>query len=91
MVDDPIATTRETVQGAEWGSDEELVARAVSLQDGNAFGELVRRHQSQVRGCLRQLTRDFALADDLAQETFVSAWEQTPSSFAGQGRFGCHG
>ncbi len=85
MVADPIATTREQSR-VEWGSDEELVARAVSLQDGNAFGELVRRHQSQVRGCLRQLTRDYAMADDLAQETFVRAWDKL-SSFAGQGRF----
>jgi len=85
MADDPIATNRKQ-STAEPGSDEELVARAVSLQDGNAFGELVRRHQSQVRGVLRQLTRDFALADDLAQETFVRAWDKL-SSFAGQGRF----
>ena len=85
MVDDPIAKNRKQSR-AESGSDEELVARAVSLQDGNAFGELVRRHQSQVRGVLRQLTRDFALADDLAQETFVRAWDKL-SSFAGHGRF----
>jgi RNA polymerase sigma-70 factor (ECF subfamily) len=56
------------------------------LQDAAAFGELVRRHQSQVRGCLRRLTRDFARADDLAQETFMRAWEKLPS-FAGHGRF----
>ena len=35
----------------------------------------MRRHQSKVRTVLRRLTRgDAALADDLAQETFVLAW-----------------
>jgi RNA polymerase sigma-70 factor (ECF subfamily) len=83
--DDPIATHRAQRPGKQH-SDEELVGRAVSLQDAAAFGELVRRHQSQVRGCLRRLTRDFARADDLAQETFMRAWEKLPS-FAGHGRF----
>jgi RNA polymerase sigma-70 factor (ECF subfamily) len=40
-----------------------------------AFAQLVRAHQSRVRLQLRRLTRgDEALADDLAQETFVQAW-----------------
>ena len=36
--------------------DHQLVARIVSEQDTAAFGELVRRHQSQVRNFLRKLT-----------------------------------
>ena len=43
--------------------------------DRDAFARLVRAHQSRVRLQLRRLTRgDTALADDLAQETFVQAW-----------------
>ena len=43
--------------------------------DRHAFARLVRAHQSRVRQQLRRLTRgDAALADDLAQETFVQAW-----------------
>jgi len=43
--------------------------------DRHAFARLVRAHQSRVRLQLRRLTRgDAALADDLAQETFVQAW-----------------
>src|SRR5471032_2586889 len=43
--------------------------------DRQAFAKLVRAHQSRVRLQLRRLTRgDAALADDLAQETFVQAW-----------------
>ena len=56
-------------------TDPELIACVLVSRDHAAFGELVRRHQSAVRNFLRHLTRgDHALADDLAQETFVKAW-----------------
>lgn len=56
-------------------TDAELIARVLVAEDRAAFGLLVQRHQSAVRHFLRYLTRgDAALADDLAQETFVSAW-----------------
>src|SRR5471030_1627690 len=43
--------------------------------DLHAFARLVRAHQSRVRLQLRRLAHgDAALADDLAQETFVQAW-----------------
>ena len=54
--------------------ERDLVARATGADDISAFGILVRLHQSRVRGFLRRLTRgDTALADDLAQETFLEA------------------
>lgn len=68
-------------------SDSELIVRALVSDDHAAFGELVRRHQSAVRHFLRHLAAgDPALADDLAQETFVQAWHglarfQNRSSF----------
>ncbi|HZP59698.1 MAG TPA: sigma-70 family RNA polymerase sigma factor [Opitutaceae bacterium] len=62
-------------------SDPELITRVIVNGDRAAFGELVLRHQSAVRLFLRQLTRgDAALADDLAQETFLQAYR-------GLGRF----
>jgi RNA polymerase sigma-70 factor (ECF subfamily) len=68
-------------------TDADLVARALADDDQHAFGELVRRHQSTVRGLLRQLTRtDIALADDLAQETFIRAYRNI-RSFRGEARF----
>jgi DNA-directed RNA polymerase specialized sigma24 family protein len=67
-------------------SDEELVARVVTHSDGRAFEKLVRRHQSRVRNWLRQLTRDPAYADDLAQDVFIVVWERA-YSFAGKGSF----
>lgn len=58
-------------------SDAELIARVTARDDRVAFGELVRRHQSAVRSFLRHLTRgDTALADDLAQETFIHAYRR---------------
>ena len=66
--------------------DELLVARVVTLRDQQAFTILVERYQSKVRNYLRQLTRDAALADDLAQETFIRAWDKMDSISSG-GRF----
>lgn len=58
-------------------SDSELVLRCLTHDDTAAFGELVRLHQSAVRGFLRHLTRgDHAWADDLAQETFLRAYRE---------------
>lgn len=56
-------------------SDPELIARVLVADDRAAFGELVLRHQSAVRRFLRHLASgDAALADDLAQETFIQAY-----------------
>lgn len=66
--------------------DNELVARAVSAQDTAAFGELVRRHQSHVRNFLRKLCGDHTLADDLAQDCFMHAWDKL-QTYSGRGSF----
>jgi RNA polymerase sigma-70 factor (ECF subfamily) len=56
-------------------TDAELILAVLERDDRRAFAELVRRHQGTVRSVLRRLARgDTALADDLAQETFVLAW-----------------
>lgn len=68
-------------------TDADLVARVLLEDDHHPFSELVRRHQSAVRGLLRQLTRaDVALADDLAQETFLKAFKNI-RSFRGEAKF----
>ncbi len=68
-------------------TDAELIARALVTDDRAAFGLLVQRHQSAVRNFLRHLTRgDAALADDLAQETFVQAWRGL-ARFRGEANF----
>ncbi len=61
-------------------SDAELIARVVVVDDRHAFSELVRRHQSAVRATLRRLTAgNHALADDLAQDTFMLAFRNIKS------------
>jgi RNA polymerase sigma-70 factor (ECF subfamily) len=61
-------------------SDAQLIARVLVQDDRHAFGELVRRHQSAVRASLRKLTGgNHALADDLAQETFLLAYRNLKS------------
>jgi RNA polymerase sigma-70 factor (ECF subfamily) len=68
-------------------SDEQLIARVVVQDDRHAFSELVRRYQSGVRATLRRLTAgNHALADDLAQETFLAAYRNL-RSFRQEARF----
>lgn len=68
-------------------NDADLVARVLLDDDHHAFAELVRNHQSAVRGLLRNLTRgDAATADDLAQEAFLRAYKNI-RSFRGEAKF----
>jgi RNA polymerase sigma factor (sigma-70 family) len=68
------------------GEDQYLVALAVGSQDTAAFGELIRRHQSQVRNFLRKLAGDTSMADDLAQDCFLHAWDKL-QTYSGRGSF----
>ncbi len=54
--------------------------------DRRAFGELVRRHGSAVRGLLRRMGADAATADDVAQDAFLAAFEAI-AEFRGEGAF----
>lgn len=58
----------------------------MSSQDTAAFGELIRRHQSQVRNFLRKLSGDASAADDLAQDCFLHAWNKL-QTYTGRGSF----
>ena len=58
-------------------SESEWLAREAAAGDAAAFGVLVRQHQSRLRGFLLRMTRgNHALADDLAQETFLEAFRK---------------
>ena len=65
--------------------DLELCAQAVA-GDRAAFGELARRHGSAVRGLLRRMGAGDALADDLAQDAFLAAFERI-AEFRAEGTF----
>lgn len=66
-------------------NDDDLIR---SAQDGDiaAFGSLVDRHQTLVRGWLRVRLGDWATADDLAQEVFVTAFKRI-RTYAGDAPF----
>ncbi len=58
-------------------SEGDWLAREAAAGDTAAFGVLVRQHQGKLRGFLLRLTRgNHALADDLAQETFLEAFRK---------------
>ncbi|MBW1843381.1 MAG: RNA polymerase sigma factor [Deltaproteobacteria bacterium] len=57
--------------------DAPLIARVVADDDRHAFATLVRKHQGAVRAFLLRLScGDRALADDVAQETFLRAYQR---------------
>lgn len=51
------------------------------------FGELVRRHGPAVRGLLRRMGAQPSLADDIAQDAFLQAFEKC-AEFRNEGAFG---
>jgi RNA polymerase sigma factor (sigma-70 family) len=65
--------------------DVELAALAAAGQR-TAFGELVRRHGSAVRALARRMGADPALADDVAQDACLAAFERI-AEFRGEGTF----
>jgi len=57
--------------------DAPLIARVIANDDRHAFATLVRRHQGAVRAFLLRLTcGEGALADDVAQEAFLHAYQR---------------
>jgi RNA polymerase sigma-70 factor (ECF subfamily) len=65
--------------------DVELCALAAT-GERRAFGELVRRHGSAVRGLMRRMGAQAAEADDVAQDAFLAAFERI-AEFRGEGTF----
>jgi RNA polymerase sigma-70 factor, ECF subfamily len=70
----------EATPGGKLGSASEAAIVVLAMGgDDAAYGELVRRRQSALRNLLRRLSRDASLADDLAQQVFLSAWKSIRS------------
>ena len=65
--------------------DVELCSYAAA-GERRAFGELVRRHGSAVRGLLRRMGAQAAEADDVAQDALLAAFERI-AEFRGEGTF----
>jgi DNA-directed RNA polymerase specialized sigma24 family protein len=63
-------------------------ARAARSEKDRAFGAIVRRFQDLAFGYAYALLGDFHLAEDAAQEAFITAWRhldqlRTPEAFPG--------
>jgi len=64
----------DATMAAEEVNDAQLVDRSVA-GDRGAFGEIVTRYQALVCSLAYNATGDVARSEDLAQETFVAAWQ----------------
>lgn len=58
----------------------------MARHDNDAFAALVRMHQSKIRSYLVRLCQNYDLADDIAQETFLTAFRKL-KSYNGSGNF----
>lgn len=63
-------------------------ARAARAEKSQAFGEIVQRFQDLAFGCAYAILGDFHLAEDAAQEAFLTAWRNLdqlckPEAFPG--------
>lgn len=81
MIPFPLSEDNDATLVAAARSRDQAVAR-------RAYDQLVRRHERAVRALLHNLCRVPAQADDLAQDTFLKAWQalkqlREPSKFAG--------
>lgn len=68
--------------------DRATTVRAAHAEKSDAFGEIVRRFQDMAFGCAYAVLGDFYLAEDAAQEAFLSAWRnldqlREPKAFPG--------
>ena len=67
--------------------DSELIAKVLLNKDQRSFGLLVKRYQQDIRQyCRRLAAPDFSIADDIAQETFMQAFNKI-HLFEGKGKF----
>jgi RNA polymerase sigma-70 factor (ECF subfamily) len=89
MRDDEIGRPRLTlVEGGRAGDarDEDALLGAWLVGDDEAFGELVRRHQPMVLAIVRRYAATPEDARDLAQRTFLKAFESARRALARSGR-----
>ena len=75
----PLTVVVDNESQARWSQDRALVKAAcqgAAAQRHQAYAQLVERYQTFLRNMLYGLCRDQDLADELAQESFVLAWQK---------------
>lgn len=70
----PVVEERGVLQGA----DDSLLARRAGDGDVGAFAILLRRNEPVVRVYARRILGSATEVDDVAQDTFLTAWQQLP-------------
>ncbi|MCS6896845.1 MAG: sigma-70 family RNA polymerase sigma factor [Nitrospira sp.] len=78
-------TPRLPTDQSEDPTDAELVARS-QRQDSDAFGRLIERHASAIVNLAYRMVGNQAEAEDLAQDTFITAF-QALSTFRADSKF----
>jgi RNA polymerase sigma-70 factor, ECF subfamily len=68
-------------------NDDRALVERVRQRDVAAFEELVTRFRSKVYGLALRMMQDASEAEEIVQETFLSAWQNLPS-FRGESAFG---
>ena len=63
-----------------------LIRRTIRHRDTAAFSALVKMHQGKVRAFLVRLCKQYDVADDLAQETFINAYRKL-DTYNGSGSY----
>ena len=85
----PVTAAAEAAdQQRQWALDGQLVRACQAARSEEHFAALVQRHETWVRNLLRALCGDAAQADDLAQDSFIIAWQKlstlkVPEKFQG--------
>lgn len=69
-----------------WSLSDESLLAGVASGDGAAFTTLVRRFQGRVYGLALTIVRDPGAAEEVAQETFVRAWQHASAYDPRRGR-----
>jgi len=80
-----MAAAQKAATALEAAHDLDLVALA-KVGDRRAFNMLVRRHGSAVRGLLRRIGAASGLADEIARDAFIDAYEEI-GEFRGEAPF----
>jgi RNA polymerase sigma-70 factor (ECF subfamily) len=82
---DPVLLCQSQAEPAFSDLDDDALMELARVGNAAAFELLVRRHQRAVRNVCARLCSQADLADDLAQEVFVAAW-QSRQQYQARGR-----
>lgn len=75
----PLAGVASRTRAAGVSGDEAALVALARGGDGDAYGELVRRHERRVFALASRFARRRPEVEDLAQETFLRAWTKLAS------------